>query len=132
MFDLKDLIRDLKGERRKDLILNIHEYLIENTDLEEKTWKQAEAWLIEEGFLTEGGIMNIREYIKEKYLWEGRQEGHQEGRQEGEREGLQKGRQDERQQVILNMLKEKADISFISKVTGLSEKEIKKLKMALK
>ena len=35
--------------------------------------------------------MNIREYIKEKYLWEGRQEGWQERSRE----------------VILNMLKEK-------------------------
>ena len=39
-------------------------------------------------------------------------------------EGLQKGQN----QVILNMLKEKADLSFISKVTGLSEAEINKLK----
>ena len=52
--------------------------------------------------------MDIREHIKEKGRWEGRQEG--------------------RQEVVLNMLKEKADISFISKVTGLSAKEIKKLK----
>ena len=52
--------------------------------------------------------MDIREHIKEKGRWEGRQE--------------------ERQQVVLNMLKEKADISFVAKVTGLSEEEIKKLK----
>ena len=68
------------------------------------------------GFLTKGGIMNIREFIREKGRWEGWQEGEKEGRQ------------DERQQVILNMLKEKIDTSVISKVTGLSEKEIKKLK----
>ena len=75
--------------------------------------------------------MDIREYIKEKYLWEGMQKGRLEGQQEGMRkgrlEGQQEGMQKGRQQVILNMLKEKADISFISKVTGLSEKEIKKL-----
>ena len=41
---------------------------------------------------------------------------HQEGRQEG------------RQEVILNMLRENADIAFISKVTGLPAKEIKKFK----
>jgi len=52
--------------------------------------------------------MNIREHIKE----------------EGRQEGIQKGQK----QVILNMLKEKADIAFIAKVTGLSEKEIQKLK----
>ena len=50
--------------------------------------------------------MDIREHIKEKGRWEGRQARDKE--------------------VVLNMLKEKADISFISKVTGLSEKEIKK------
>ena len=50
--------------------------------------------------------MNTREYIKE--------EGRQEGRQKRDRE------------VVLNMLKEKAGIDFIRKVTGLSEEEIKK------
>ena len=57
-------------------------------------------------------MQDVREIIKEKGRWE------------GERKGLKKGRQE----VVLNMLKEKADISFISKITGLSEKEIQKLK----
>ena len=108
LFDFKDLLEDLEGERRKDTILQIYEYLEDNTGLEEKAWKKAEAWLIEQGFLTEGGVMNIREHIRENARWEGRQE--------------------EKQQVILNMLKEKIDTSVISKVTGLSEKEIKKIK----
>jgi len=73
-------------------------------------------------------MQDVREIIKEKGRWEGRQEGRQKGRQEGRQEGLQEGRQEERQQVVLNMLKEKADIAFISKVTGLSEKTIRKLK----
>ena len=60
--------------------------------------------------------MDVREIIKEQGRWE------------GERKGLRKGRQEGQQQVILNMLKKKMDISFISEVTGLSEKEIKKLK----
>ena len=49
-------------------------------------------------------------------------------REEGMQKGMQKGRQERDKEVILNMLKEKADISFISKVTGLPAKEIKKLK----
>ncbi len=53
-------------------------------------------------------MQDVREIIKEKGRWEGRQERDKE--------------------VVLNMLKEKADISFIAKVTGLSEKAIKKLK----
>ena len=61
-------------------------------------------------------MKDVREIIKEKGRWE------------GERKGRREGRQEERQQVVLNMLQEKADIAFIAKVTGLSEKEIKKLK----
>ena len=57
-------------------------------------------------------MQDVREIIREKGRWEGRQEGRQERDKE----------------VVLNMLKEKADISFISKVTGLAEKEIKKMK----
>ena len=65
-------------------------------------------------------MQDVREIIKEKGHWE------------GERKGLKKGRQEGRQEVVLNMLKEKADIAFIAKVTGLSEKEIKKLKNSSK
>ena len=82
-------------------------------DLDVKTWKKAEKLLIEAGILKQGGLMqDVREIIREKGRWE------------GERIGLRKGRQE----VVLNMLKKKADISFISEVTGFSEKEIKKLK----
>ena len=57
-------------------------------------------------------MQDVREIIKEKGIWE----------------GMRKGRQEERQEIVLNMLKEKADISFIAKVTGLSEEAIRKLK----
>ena len=97
----EDILKKLKGERTRDTVLRTLEYLFDNTELDLKTGGKAEALLIEEGILTKGGVMDIREHIKEKGHWEGRQE------------------------VVLNMLKEKADISFISKVTGLSEKEIK-------
>ena len=64
--------------------------------------------------------MNIKEYFREQ----GRKEGRQEGMQQGVQQGMQKGMQ----AVICNMLREKTDISFISKVTGLPEAEIIKLK----
>ena len=113
----EDILKGLKGREKETTELRILEYLIDNTDLDFKTWQRTEPLIIEEGILTREGIMeDVREIIKEKGRWEGR------------KEGLKKGRQEGRQQVILNMLKEKADISFISKVTGLSEGEIKKLK----
>ena len=62
---------------------------------------------VRRGIFTKVGFMNIREHFKE--------EGRQEGIQKRDRE------------VVLNMLKKKLDVSFISEVTGLSEEEIKKL-----
>ena len=63
--------------------------------------------------------MDIREHFKE--------EGRQEGIQKGIKRGMQKGMQKGMQQVVLNMLKEKTEIAFICKVTGLSEEEIRKI-----
>ena len=131
LFDFKDLLESLEGERRDETILQIYQYLRNNTGLEEKAWKKAEAWLIEQGFLTEGGVMTIREQMKEQMkeqISEQMKEQISEQIRENARwEGRQEGLQEGRQQVILNMLKEKIDTSVISKVTGLSEKEIKKL-----
>ena len=128
----KDILKEQRGKRKKEISLRILEYLFDNTDLSVSVWRKAEAKLIEEGILPRGGAMNIREHIKEKGRWEGQQEGRlqgqQEGRLQGQQEGRLQGQQERNKELILNMLKEKADIAFISKVTGLSEKEIKKLK----
>ena len=63
---------------------------------------------------------------------EGKAEGHAEGKAEGMEKGMEKGMQKGREKgmevVALNMLKEKADMSFICKVTGLSAQDIHKLK----
>ena len=61
-------------------------------------------------------------------LEKGMQEGMQKGMQEGMQKGMQKGIQEGREQVASNLLKGKADISFIAEMTGLSVEEIKKLK----
>ena len=97
---------------RKDIILSLADYLESAGAVTEKLWRKLEQELVLEGTFKKGGYMNTREYIKE------------EGRQEGMRKGIQK----ERRQVVLNMLKEKAEITFICKVTGLSEEEVKQLK----
>ena len=65
--------------------------------------------------MEEVGKKNMR-----KGLQKGRLEGRQEGRQEGHKE------------VALNMLHAKADIAFIVKVTGLPEKEVRRLKNSRK
>ena len=111
--EFEEILKGLKGKERRIVELRILEYLRDNTELDTKTWEKAEKLLIEAGVLTQGGTMqDVLEIVEEKGRWKGR------------REGLKKGRQ----QVVLNMLKKKTDISFISEVTGLSEKAIRKLK----
>ena len=91
-----------------DLVLSIMNYF-KSAGVSDELWEKTEQEAFRKRIFTKkGGYMDVRENI--------RQEGRQEGRQERDKE------------VILNMLKEKADISFISKVTGLPTKEIKKLK----
>ena len=68
--------------------------------------------------------MNIREYIKEEGLQEGLQKGMRAGMQKGMQKGIQKGHKE----VALNMIQEDLDASLIAKVTGLPEREIRKLK----
>ncbi len=65
-------------------------------------------------------------------LDEERAKGLKLGLQKGRLEGLQKGRQECQQELILKMLEAKADLSFISKVTGLSAQKLKKLKNSSK
>ena len=123
--EFEEILQDLKGQARKTVELRILEYLRDNTELDSKTWEKAEKLLIEAGVLKRGGLMqDVREIIKEKGRWE----GERTGLRKGLRKGRQEGRQERDKEVILNMLKEKINVSVISKVTGLSEKEIKKLK----
>ena len=99
-------------------------YLQSAGGLRKAVWQSAEKRLIKDKILNKilkgGTYMGVVESIKE----EGRLEGEIRGEKRGEKRGIQKGIQ----QVIANMLKKKADLSFISEVTGLPEKEIKKLK----
>ena len=66
----------------------------------------------------------IHRLDKKGWIDEGMEKGLRKGREEGREEGMIK----QREQIALNMLKEKAGIAFISKVTGLLEAEIIKLK----
>ena len=106
-----DLFKDVLGNP-DDLMLSVLDYLVTGYRVSRELWQKAEAKAVKQGILKKGGYMNIRESIRE----EGREKGWREGQKEG------------RQQVVLNMLAQKVDISFVSKVTGLSEEEIRKLK----
>ena len=61
-----------------------------------------------------------------------RRDGRIEGMIEGIKEGKKKGIDKKTNEVIINMLKEGSDYSFISKVTGKTVEEIKKIQEANK
>lgn len=57
----------------------------------------------------------------------GREEGLKEGIKEGKEEGLKKGISESKKEIAKNLLEDNIDMSLISKYTGLSVEEIKKL-----
>lgn len=118
---------ELSGSEESDLIAVVSEYLqsvSEDKGKFKKLWQESEKELLADGVLKKGGYMDTLQYVEER----GRIKGLRKGRQEGHQEGRQEGRQERNREVILSMLKAKLDISLVSKVTGLSAKEIEKLK----
>ena len=65
---------------------------------------------------------------KEEGLKEGLKKGEEKGMKKGEEKGMKKGGEKAVRKLILKMLREAVDKTFISKLTGLSEDEIIKLK----
>ena len=110
---------------KEELALTVWSYIrAANPGISEKLLKKVERKAINDGIFPEGGSMNVRDLIRQEGWQEGIQEGIQEGKKKGIQEGLEKGIQE----VASNMFQNNLDISLISKVTGLSQKEIKKLK----
>ena len=140
ILELFSLFTGFSEKRKKDLLVGLSDYLNKARGISFELLKKVEKRAIKEGILKKGGYMNFTEEIKKEAKKEGWQKGQKEGWQKGQKEGWQKGQkegwqegqkegwQEGRQEVILKMLQKKTDIAFISEVTGLSEKEIKKLK----
>ena len=118
----KILFAFFKAFSAEEWILAVAKYL-KASGIRPKIWNKLENEAIKKGLLNKGGYMDIREEIR----LEGKLEGIQKGRQEGMQAGRQAGRQEGIKSIIFNMLKKKAKIPFISEMTGMSEKEIKKL-----
>ena len=151
--ELISLFDTWTGDRGDDLVLSLGDYLWSVVPgMTETLWKKLEHSAVKEGIFNKGGYMNVREYLMEEAIQKVRQKVREEVRQkvreevrqevrqkvreevrqeawkEGRQEGRQEGMQTRDKEIVSNMLKEKADMSFICKVTGLAEEEIKKLK----
>ena len=135
--ELLKMGQDLPPAEREALIMKAVNYINQHdsrfnvkliTEIEKETIKEKEDRVMER-------FKSLEEIAEEKGMQRGMQQGMQQGMQrgmqtgraEGLQAGLQTGIQKGRQQVILNMLQKRLDISLISEVTGLSEEEIKKL-----
>ena len=83
----------------------------------------------------EGGKMGEYIPMMERGLLEGLAKGQEKGIQIGQKKGIQigreEGRQEEKQDIILNMLKNKIDISTIMKITEVTEDKILQLQKKL-
>ena len=108
-------VANLSWKDKKSLIISADEYLMRQ-GVSRKKLEAAERQALKAGILNKGGFMGLLEYTKLEQWEKGLRKGRQEGKRERDRE------------VILKMLQKKMDVSFIAEVTGLSEKEILKLK----
>ena len=133
VWTLKGDVASLRGVLRwfrgfvgggQDWALSVVHYLESCLGVGSKVWEQVEREVIDEGLFKKGGIMNIRELIKEEARLEGIQAGIQKGLEKGVQQGLEKGLVD----VALRMLRSDMDIKTICKITGMSENKILKLK----
>ena len=57
----------------------------------------------------------------------GIEQGKKEGIEQGKKEGIEQGKKESSKEIAIKMLKRKMPIEEISEITGLSDKEIKKL-----
>ena len=107
---------DTENEKWVESVMEENEKIKEAYDLKEEFTADNET----EEFLYKYEIwkMDQREFIKEA-----REEGEKYGLEKGEKLGKQKNQI----QVVKAMLKENADINFISKVTGLTKEEIENI-----
>ncbi len=149
-------VEGLSEKDQDRLLLFGSEYIKDVCGVSQENLEALELEALQTGILRKGGNMGLLEYVKQKKmreikqaaiqegLKEGRQRGLQEGIeqgieqgvqqgieqgvQRGMKQGVQQGMKQGVQQIVLSMLQNKADMSFICKVTGLSEQEVQKLK----
>ena len=117
--------------KNREELLSFSKYF-GSAGVSKKNWEKIEKEAKQKGLLKKGGLMagfrDVEQEIRMEGIQQGIQKGIQQGMQQGMQEGMQQGWQERNYEVVSNMLREKADTAFISKVTGMPVKEIKKLK----
>ena len=140
---LLELFRDFAGD--DDSLFAAADY-VRSAGFKKSLWDKAERLAKLKGILkpNQGGYMNAQEEVWHDGQAKGYKKGYKRGQLEGvkqgeiqglklgikqgETQGYKQGQLEEARRLVLNMLKENTKIPYIAKVTGLSEKEIKKMK----
>ena len=105
--------------KNREELLSFSKYF-GSAGVSKKDWERIEEEAKQKGLLKKGGLMAGFRDVEQEIRMEGIQQGMQ--------QGIQQGWQERNYEVVSNMLNKKLDISLISQVTGISIKEIKKLK----
>ena len=122
--DLKAFLQYVNGVITEDpLVQEIHQEVHEI--------KQNEKWRDEYMFMADK-IRFIQQEAIEEGMATGMQKGLATGMQKGLATGIQKGRADSQKEIIANMLRQRLDCAQISKLTGLSEKDVQSMAQELK
>ena len=118
--ELNKFMKDVIAMTNEELLYNIHYWEKEKMDalVEHNIKEDARKTGHEQGF-SEG-------------LTEGKAEGLAEGKAEGKAEGLAEGRKTKTIEMIKNMLKEKTDYEYISKISSKTIEEIKEIEESMK
>ena len=93
-------------------------------------FKQSEVFKMAESALKDLSVdssVRVLEKLREKWVRD-QVSNLEYAEQKGIEKGIEKGIQARDKEIVANMLKKQADITFISEVTGLSAEEINKLK----
>ncbi len=118
--EVNKFMEDVITMTNEELLYNIHYWEKEKMDalVEHNIKEDARKTGHEQGF-SEG-------------LAEGKAEGLSEGRTEGRAEGITEGIESNKIEMIKNMLKENTDYEYISKISGKTVEEIKKIEKSMK
>ncbi len=127
--DLFKLSKVISIGKRRQLIDKVADYIVRyDPNFSWTVVRKIEAKTITD---KEERVMAPLQYSLDEATAKGIKKGMLQARQKYLQEGMQvgelKGRLEERRQVIANMFRKNVDIPFIAEVTGLSEKELKKL-----
>ena len=122
------LFKVFSGDEKK--LTAVGQYLM-SAGVNAKEYKELLKEAINTGSLTKGGYMDMIKDFEQAFREELQQIAQRRAKRRDRqmlKKGMEKGRQEGMEKAALNMLGKKADISFISEVTGLTKKAIKKLK----